>query len=65
MPAERRNFLSPLEPVVYLDSTYTIAYFDATERFHAECNAFRQRLETESVLPVVSDLVYMNSPFII
>ena len=54
MPAERRFFLSSLEPVVYLDSTYTIAYFDTTERFHEECNAFRQRLETGSVLCFVS-----------
>jgi predicted nucleic acid-binding protein len=63
MPAERRNFLSPLEPVVYLDSTYTIAYFDTTERFHAECNTFSQRLETESVLPVISDPVYNELAF--
>lgn len=63
MPAERRDFLSPLEPVVYLDSTYTIAYFDATERFHAGCNAFSQRLEAESVLPAVSDLVYNELAF--
>ncbi len=63
MPAERRTFLSPLEPVLYLDTTYTIAYFDATERFHVECNTFAQRLETESVLPVVGDLVYNELAF--
>lgn len=63
MSAEIRNFLSPLEPVVYLDSTYTIAYFDVNEYFQSECNAFHQRLETESILLVVSDLVYNELAF--
>jgi hypothetical protein len=43
MPAELRSFDAPIEPVVYLDSTYTIAYFDNTNPFHAECDAFGRR----------------------
>jgi len=63
MPAEQRNFLDSLEPVVYLDTSYTIAYFDVTEPFHTECDVFRQKLEKESVLSVVSDFVYNELAF--
>jgi predicted nucleic acid-binding protein len=63
MPAERRNFLHPLEPFVYLDATYMIACFDTTERFHVECDALRRRLEAESILPVVSDFGYNEFAF--
>jgi hypothetical protein len=63
MPAKRRNFFDRLEPILYLDTTFTIAERDANEPFHAECDAFRQRMEVESVLAVVSDFVYNEHAF--
>jgi predicted nucleic acid-binding protein len=63
MPAIRRDFHDVLEPIVYLDSTVAIAAEDNHERFHAECDAFRQRIESRTILPVVSDFVYNEVAF--
>jgi predicted nucleic acid-binding protein len=63
MPAIRRNFHDVLESIVYLDSTVAIAAEDNHERFHAECDAFRQRIESRSILSVVSDFVYNEVAF--
>lgn len=63
MPAKRQNFFDQLEPILYLDATFTIAERDANELFHNECDVFRRRMETESVLAVVSDFVYNELAF--
>ncbi|MBM3237057.1 type II toxin-antitoxin system VapC family toxin [Candidatus Poribacteria bacterium] len=63
MPAECRNFRDPIEPILYLDATYAIATLDETEAYHSDCANFYERLESESVLSVVSDLVYNELAF--
>jgi len=36
-----------------------------TERFHAECVAFRKRLDAEGVVSIVSDFVYDELAFVL
>ena len=63
MPAICRSFNEPLESIIYLDATFAIAGLESTEPYHAECMAFRERMEKESVLCVVSDFVYNELAF--
>ncbi len=63
MPAEKHSFTDPLEPILYWDSNFTVAFFEETDPFHAECLAFCQRLEVEECLSTVSDLVYNELAF--
>jgi len=63
MSAERRNFLDRLEPVIYWDATYAIAFIDENERFHAECDVFFQHLIDASALSVLSDMVFNEVAF--
>jgi len=63
MPAQRRSFKDALEPVLYWDTTFAIAFFVETERYHTECVEFYQRLDCEGILSVVSDFVYNELAF--
>lgn len=65
MSAEQRSFHDPLESLIYWDATFTISAGVDTELFHTECDTFRQRLEAESVLSVVSDFLYNELAFFI
>jgi hypothetical protein len=58
MPAEPRTFDNLLEPLVYWDTTFAIAYIENTAPFHDECRWFADRLERESILSVSSDFVH-------
>lgn len=63
MPAIRRSFTEPLEAIIYLDATFAIAGLESSEPYYAECAAFRERMQKESVLCVVSDFVYNELAF--
>ena len=63
MPAERRSLYDILAPIIYWDATFAIAGLEERESFHAECDAFARRLESESVLSVTSDFVYNELAF--
>lgn len=63
MPAIRRSFTDSLEAIIYLDATFAIAGLESTEPYHAECMAFRKRMEKVSALCVVSDFVYNELAF--
>jgi len=65
MAAEKRNFHEALEPVVSWDATFAIARLTNTERYHPECLAFEKRLQVESVLSVVNELVHNELAFFI
>jgi len=45
------------------NESFAIAGLESTEPYHAECMAFRDRMEKESVLCVVSDFVYNELAF--
>ena len=63
MPAERRSFKDEIEPLIYWDATFTIAFFVLEDRFHDECVAFKNRLDEEGKVPAVSDFVYNELAF--
>jgi hypothetical protein len=52
-----------LEPLVYWDTTFAIAYIEDTALFHDECRCFADRLERESILSVSSDFVHNEVAF--
>jgi len=54
-----------LEPLIYWDTTFAFTAFSAKEPFHAECVAFRRRLDAEGVVSVVSDFVYDELAFVL
>ncbi len=62
--ATKRTFDDPLEPLIYWDTSFVIAAFVPPEAWHAECNAFRVRLDTEGTVSVVSEFVYDETAFI-
>ena len=49
MSSKRRSFDEKLEPLIYWDTTFAFTAFSAIEPFHAECVAFRKRLDAEGV----------------
>jgi predicted nucleic acid-binding protein len=61
----RRSFADRLEPLIYWDTTFALSVRIDTERFHAECVAFRNRLDAEGVVSVVSDFVYDELAFVL
>jgi len=65
MPAERRTFNDQLEPIIYWDTTFSIAFTDNTHGTHGDCRAFALRLEAEGSLSVASDFTYneLNNEF--
>jgi predicted nucleic acid-binding protein len=63
MPCERRNFDDVLEPLIYWDTTYAIAFFEEKALFHDECVDFERRLRNESVLSVSSDFTHNELAF--
>ena len=62
MTAIRRSFLD-LEPIIYRDASYAIAYYVDTEPYHEECVDFRNRLEAEGILSIAGDFVYDELAF--
>lgn len=63
MPAEYRTFDDLVEPLVYWDTTFAIAYIENTATFHDECRWFADRQERESILSVSSDFVHNEVAF--
>jgi len=63
MPAERRNFNDQLSPIIYWDTTFSIAFTDKTHGAHDDCRAFALRLEAEGSLAVASDFTYNELAF--
>jgi len=63
MPCERRNFDDILEPLIYWDTTYAIAFFEESAPFHDECVAFERRLRSGAVLSVSSDFTHNELAF--
>ncbi len=63
MRAERRSFHDALEPIIYWDTTFPIAFTVLADPWHAECEKFRSRLEAELILSVTSDFVYDEFAF--
>ncbi len=63
--AERRNFHDPLEPVVYLNSSFVIACWDDRDPFHFESQAFLRRMQAEGIVLVISDFTYNEVAFYI
>ncbi len=45
MSAIKRTFSDPLEPIIYWDTSFALAALVTSEQWHAECHAFRLRLE--------------------
>ena len=63
MKAERRSFHNALEPILYWDATFAVAFTVPTDPWHAECEEFRSRLEARLILSVTSDFVYDEFAF--
>ncbi|MCS7192737.1 MAG: PIN domain-containing protein, partial [Armatimonadetes bacterium] len=63
--AEKRNFHDDLEPIVYLNSSFVIAFWDRRDLFHHDCLHFFKRMEMEGTICVVSDFVYNEVAFYI
>ena len=63
MAAIRRSFDDVLEPIIYWDASYAIAYYVDTEPYHNECVDFRNRLEAEGILSIAGDFVYDELTF--
>ena len=63
MPATRHGFGAHVEGLLYLDSSFVIATLNESESHHAACIDFHRRLDSATVLPVVSDLVYEEVAF--
>ncbi len=63
MLCECRNFDDVLEPLIYWDTTYAIAFFEENALFHDECVDFERRLRSESVLSVSSDFTHNELAF--
>jgi len=63
MAAIKRGFDDILEPILYWDASYAIAYYVDTEPYHDECVDFRNRLEAESILSIAGDFVYDELAF--
>ncbi|MBI3922297.1 MAG: type II toxin-antitoxin system VapC family toxin [Armatimonadetes bacterium] len=63
MAVERRTFDAPRPGLVYWDTSFVVASISEDEPFHEQCLAFRQRMEREGVLPVVSDFVFDELAF--
>jgi len=63
MNASKRIFTDSLEPIIYWDASYTISYIIDTELYHNECLSFRNRLKSEEILSVGSNLVYNELAF--
>ncbi len=61
--SEQRNFHDALEPIVYLNSSFIIAYWQPNDPFHNECVAFSKRLQNEGIICVVSDFTYNEVAF--
>jgi predicted nucleic acid-binding protein len=54
-----------LEPLIYWDTTFAFTAFSVTEPFHADCVAFRKRLDAEGVVSIISDFVYDELAFVL
>jgi predicted nucleic acid-binding protein len=65
MSAERRTFSDPLELFIYWDASFAVALYTATDPWHAECEDFQLRMETEGSLAVASDFTYDEMSFIL
>lgn len=65
MAAIKRGFDDILEPILYWDASYAIAYYVDTEPYHDECVDFRDRLEAESILSIAGDFVYDELAFLL
>lgn len=63
MPADRRTFADALESVIYVDATFAIAFLEQTDTYHAECQAFQQRLIVEGTVAAASELVHDEYAF--
>lgn len=64
MSAIKRTFSDPLEPIIYWDTSFALAALVTSEQWHAECHAFRLRLEATGTLSVVSEFVYDEVAFV-
>lgn len=65
MAAEKRSFTDPLEPLIYWDASFAIAFIVFSEAYHDECIAFEARMRAEGSDPVASDFVYNELAFVI
>ncbi len=65
MPAQRRSFTDALDSIIYWETSFVKAYFDAAEPYHDQCVVLAQRLENESVLSVSSDFTHTELSFIV
>jgi predicted nucleic acid-binding protein len=65
MPAERRSFADPLEPVVYWDTSFAIARLRVNHPYHAEALNFAHRLDAEAILSTSSDFVHNELAFVV
>ncbi len=65
MPAERRSFADPPEPIIYWNTSFAIAHFNPNYLYHAECLNFAHRLDTAGILSVSSDFVHNELAFIV
>jgi len=63
MSAERRNFNDFLEPLIYWDATFAIAFFEEDAQFHIQCVDFERRLRGEGILSLSSDFTYNELAF--
>ncbi|MFQ6043498.1 MAG: type II toxin-antitoxin system VapC family toxin, partial [Candidatus Poribacteria bacterium] len=52
-----------LEPIIYWDASYAIAYSVDTEPYHDKCVDFRNRLEAGGILSIAGDFVYDELAF--
>ncbi len=61
--SERRNFFDPLEPIVYWNSSFAIAFWQSYDPYHDECVRFAERLRSEGIICVVSAFTYNEVAF--
>lgn len=65
MAAEQRTLTDVLEPFICWDTSFVVAVFEPTERFHTPCLAFAHRCQTEACIPAVSDFVFDEFAFLL